>query len=72
MAQHRLARCKEMFAQAQRSFVRCPGEQARQPLLAGKERVAAQVVAIEKEQVEGEEDELFGLPLRQGRLKRRE
>lgn len=72
MAQHRLARFDEMLAEAQRFLLGDPLQQHLQPLLAGDERIVAQILAVQIEEIEGVEDQRVDLALGQGGLQGRE
>jgi hypothetical protein len=70
MAQHGRTSLDEVLAVADRA-VR-PFEQMFQLLLAGEQRIAAQIDPVEMHQVEAEEDEVCGLAIRERGLERRE
>ena len=59
--QHRIAACLEMLDIAQGDTIGRVPQQRLKPLLARKERLLAPILAVEEQQIEGEEDEIFGL-----------
>ena len=73
MRQHGLARLGEMLAVAQRRVASASRRaSARSRCLALDQRLVAQILAVEMQQVEDVEEHAFGAALRQRRLQRRE
>src|SRR5205807_708730 len=70
--QHRLPAAGEMLNVADRTRPAPSAEQGLESRLAGQQRLAAQIPALCKQDIEGEEHQGVGLALREGRLQGRE